>query len=98
MATMHFLPFLQEYLLKNNFIYTVRRFKYAPGHGVVFIPGVGACHRELIKCNITKEDLVPHSGSSGFPTVEDWWNKIVKINPNLPVLYLYYVSIVRRLV
>lgn len=94
---MHFLPELQRYLLGNNFIYTVRRFRYRDEDTTVFIPGVGSCHRELIKEGVVQEDLIRYYGSSGFVTLEDWWNKIVLINPNLPKLYLYYVSVLRRL-
>jgi len=96
-ATMHFMPSLREYLLRNNFVYTVRKYRYTPSQGMVFIPGVGGCHRELVKENVTKGDLVSYSGSSGFATVDDWWDMIVKINPRLPDLHLYYVSVVRRL-
>ena len=97
MATMSFMPRLQEYLLLNNFVYTVRKYEYDPKRSNVFTPGVGACHRELIKANIVREDLAPYSGSSGFQSLDDWWDMIVKINPRLPELYLYYVSIIRRL-
>lgn len=97
MPTMHFLPKLQTYLLENDFIYTVRRFKYSEDNSTVFIPGVGACHRELIKENVVENDLVPYSGSSSFETLQDWWNKIVSLNPGMPRLYLYYVGLIRRL-
>ena len=96
MAKMYFLLQLQEYLLSNNFIYTVRKYRYSDKPDIVFIPGVGACHRELIRGNVTKNDLQSYSGSSGFASLEDWWNMIIKINPSLPKLYLYYVCIVRR--
>ena len=97
MTTMHFMPLLQAHLLSNNFVYTVRKYRYDPSQEAVFVLGVGGCHRELVKDDVTKEDLVPYSGSSGFTTVDDWWDMIVKINPQLPKLYLYYVSVVRRL-
>lgn len=96
MAKMYFLSQLREYLLSNNFIYTVRKYRYNERPDVVFIPGVGACHREVVKEDVIKSDLHRYSGSSGFVTLDDWWNMIIKINPSLPKLYLYYVCIVRR--
>ena len=93
---MYFLQQLREYLLANNFIYTVRRYRYSNKPDVIYILGVGACHREIVKEDVTKSDLHRYYGSSGFQTLEDWWAKIVMINPRLPKLYLYYVCIVRR--
>ncbi len=97
MTTMRFLSFLQAYLLSNDSIYTVRRYKYNPSQEAIFVPGIGGCHRELVREDVTKEDLIQYSGSSGFTTVDGWWDMIVKINPQLPKLYLYYVCVVRRL-
>jgi|SRR3972149_1973263 len=97
MSTMHFMPTLQEYLLKNSSIYTIRKYRYSEDSEAIFIPGVGGCHRELVKEGVVKDDLVPYYSSSGFGTVEDWWNMVTKINPSLPRLYLYYVRVVRRL-
>ena len=63
----------------------------------VFIPGVGACKRELVTENVTKVTLEPYYSSSGFEALSDWWNKIVKINPGLQPLYLYRIEVYRRL-
>lgn len=100
MATMRFLPSLQEYLKKNGVIYTVRRFFYDPKNNLVFIPGVGACKRQLIDTDgVTKEKLLPYWSQSGFKSVDDWWNKIMDINPTTSTnqLFLYKVDVIRRL-
>ncbi len=98
---MSFMPLLQAYLLSNSYVYTVRKYRYSPSQGAVFVPGVGGCYRKLVKEDVTKEDLVQYSSNSGFTTVDNWWGRIVmrhtKINPRLPKLYLYHVSILRRL-
>lgn len=43
MPTMSFMPELKEFLLKNGYIYTVR--KYRMTKAVVDIDGVGRCNR-----------------------------------------------------
>ena len=94
MPTMSFLPQLQEILLDNGFIYTVR--KYQMTRAVVDIAGVGKCNRIPIAIMINQETLLPYLKSSGFPTLEDWWAKIRYFTPNknLP-LYLYKVEVIQ---
>jgi len=98
MATMSFMPTLKEYLLRSNYIYTVRSFLYDDKPGNVIVLGVGACHRELVKEGIHKSDLWDYFSKSGFSSVDAWWDKIVEINPTIPKLYLYRVEIKRRFV
>ena len=94
MPTMSFLPRLQEFLLDNGFIFTVR--KYRMTRAVVDIDGVGKCNRIPITGVVSRETLLPYLKSSGFPTLEDWWAKIRYFTPNknLP-LYLYKVEVIK---
>ena len=94
---MHFLTELQEYLKEHGTIYTVRRFRYDKDTELVFIPGVGGCRRQFILEDIIKYDLKDYYTNSGFETLDDWWNKIVDINPGLPPLHLYKVEVIRKL-
>lgn len=91
MPTMSFMPQLKEFLLRNGYIYTVR--KYRMVEAVVEISEVGRCNRIPVLENISKEDLLPYVEFSGFPTLEDWWAKVRYFTPDksLP-LYLYKVE------
>ena len=97
MATMTFYPFLQDFLNENGIIYTVRRFLYEPPSGMVYIPGVGGCKRELVFKDVVEKDLQDYYLFSGFQTREDWWDKIQEINKNYKSskLYLYRITKVR---
>jgi hypothetical protein len=90
---MRFLPELKDFLKANGKIYTVRKYKYSDG--LVLVMGVGKCRRTLVQKGITKKCLVDYYPNSGFPTVEDWWAKIVRFIPNeWDTKYLYMVEVV----
>jgi len=95
MAKMYFMDFLRDYLNTNLTIYTVRRFFYDPPEGMVFIPGVGGCHRDLLKEDVGIYDLESYYKESGFKTKEAWWSKIKEINKSHPDSKLYLYKIVK---
>ncbi len=95
MPSMSFMPQLKEYLLKNGFIFTVRKYKMK--EDTVLILDVGACHRLPIGLVKDKVDLFPYVEHSGFLTLEDWWTKVKYFIPReSDPKYLYKVDLVRR--
>lgn len=93
MPTMSFMPQLKEFLLKNGYIYTVR--KYRMVKAVVDIEGVGKCNRIPVLENISEKDLLPYVESSGFEALGYWWAKVRYFTPDESVpLYLYKVEVI----
>ena len=93
MSEMSFLPELKDFLLKNGFIYTVRKYKMS--EALVEIEGVGQCRREPLGTIEAKAGLLPFIESSGFSTVDTWWKKIKYFIPGDDIKYLYRVGVVR---
>lgn len=91
--TMSFLPQLKLYLKGMGKIYTVRG--YSMVDAMVDVWDVGECHRIPLGMIKDKEDLVPYVDRSGFPTMDDWWNKIRDFIPDDKTpKYLYKVEVV----
>ena len=91
MAVMSFLPELRDFLKANGSIYTVRKYKMVEKD--VEVEGVGLCHRIPIGTISSKEHLQSYVTLSGFPTVEEWWVKILQFIPReLDTKYLYKVE------
>lgn len=70
---MHFIPRLTAFLCERGSIVTLREYKYSTER--CFVPGVGLCHRRLLREFETfpsEHELAPHIESSGFVEVTDW--------------------------
>lgn len=87
---MSFLPQLRAFLKSRGVIYTVRKYRLPDGD--VEVLDVGKCRRTFVGV-VTKDDLAPYVGDSGFYSVESWWQKIKFFVPGDDTLYLYKVEV-----
>lgn len=94
-----------SYLVSHGEVYTVRKTYRHPRHGsIVREAKVKLCRsygkpefsgvRLWIKHVKSKEDLVGYVKLSGFISLNDWWDAVVKLHGTLEDLSLYRVSIV----
>lgn len=87
-----FFPFLKDFLCEKKEIYTVR--KYKMDERDVEIVGVGICRRIPLGEVTDKAQLLKYTPLSGFPTLQDWWNKIQQFIPYTDdKMYLYHVTL-----
>lgn len=93
LRTMQFYPELKEFLLKNNLIYTVR--KYDMDSRLVSIDGVGVCKRIALGPIDINEELILYYKDSGFDSIESWRAKIKEINPKVKNFFLYRVEVLK---
>lgn len=94
MSSISFIPELKEFLKGNKFIHTVRKYKMTDA--LVEVSGIGECHRIPLGEVYKKENLIPYVESSGFSTIDGWWNKIKFFIPsNKDSMYLYKVEVIK---
>lgn len=93
MKSMRLLPELVDFLRRNKYIYTVRRFRYSLTDTPVEIEGVGPCDRVHIAQICNKESLEKYVYASGFASIDDWWKKIKTFNKGyVGPYYLYEIT------
>jgi len=93
MSEMSFLPSLRTFLKSNNFIYTVRKYRYTSPGGFTEVEGVGRCKRTFIMQIHSLTELAPYMSESGFDSLSSWQQAIRKfIKPGEPIL-LYRVEV-----
>lgn len=88
---MQFMPELQQFLLDNGRIFTVRKFKM--DSRLVYIETGEKCRRLFIRQIKAKEELEPYVSESGFDNLRDWWSKIRHFIPPQGPFYLYQVDL-----
>jgi len=97
MANMAFwLPQVRQCLLRHGRVFTVRSYLVEGRFGrIVQAEGVGACWRELV-CEVRcKDDLLGYLEFSGFTTVEQWWDQVLRFCGSKPK-WLYKVTIYKN--
>lgn len=94
MKKMRFLPELAQFLKENDYIYTVRKYRYLLTDPYIEVDGVGRCQRARIGQICCKKDLESHVDKSGFKTADDWWKKIKELNKGyVGSYYMYEVTV-----
>lgn len=89
---MMLMPELGQFLIKNGFIYTVRKYKMIEKE--VDVDGVGLCLRRPRGQIFDKKELEWCAKYSGFDSLDDWWKKIRQFIPNKrDPMYLYCVEL-----
>lgn len=84
------MPKLKDYLITNGVIYTVRKFNMPSKD--VWIDKTGWYKRTHIKQIFSKKELEPYADTSGFDSLDEWWDMIKYLIPTHGPYFLYKVE------
>ena len=80
-------PVVKKCLVECEQVYTVRKYETRDRFSVTEVNNVGSCMVEKIRPVLSMDGLNDYVPLSGFATLEQWWDKIIKFGAHNGWLY-----------